>query len=82
MEGNHVVSGRKSPAVSAKAVRPSEPPLISWRSFTLLKNLLRDPLRSPCRFACGSCLLCLLHERIEKHRQAKAARRRLNNERI
>jgi hypothetical protein len=37
-----------------------------------LRHFLRDPCEGPCRFSCGSCALCILHEHLKKHRQHKA----------
>lgn len=45
--------------------------LSASEAFRVVRHLWRDPLQSPCTFACGTCLLCRIHERIMKRARLK-----------
>ncbi len=65
MAGNHEVIEHKNSGT---------PPFIPFHVLRALRNVLRDPLEGPCRFSCGYCFLCILHQSRLQHRLHKARR--------
>ena len=47
-------------------------PLIPFHALRALRSVLSDPFEGPCRFSCGYCFICILHEHLQKHRLHKA----------
>ena len=66
MAGNHEVVEMKKSGTT---------PFIPFHALRALRYILHDPLEGPCRFSCGTCFICILHEQLQKHRLHKARRR-------
>jgi hypothetical protein len=65
MAGNHEVVENQNSGTT---------PFIPFHVLRKLKSMIKDPLEGPCRFSCGSCFFCILHEQLQKHRLHKARR--------
>jgi hypothetical protein len=76
MAGNHVIprSGVAKPGWNL--VRRHTPPFTSLEAFHTLRTIRKDPFEGPCKFACGTCLLCRIHERAQKHALLKKTRKK------
>ena len=78
----HLIERSDIAKPGSSLARRRTPPFSRAEAFRMVRSLRNDPGEGPCHFACGTCLLCRIHERaMEQARRKKRGTKKKNSNR-
>jgi hypothetical protein len=76
MVANPVVPRSAVSKPGLNLARRRTPPFTRLEAWHTLRSIRQDPFEGPCKFACGACLLCRIHERAMKDALREKSRKK------